>query len=90
MAIMHDEEDDDAKKALMYDYDDQVDGDGVCNELVVRYFLRLLIMRGAACAIRVLRFSILCVVDDVDDAGDDDHVGVDVVITVDEGAPDAT
>jgi hypothetical protein len=24
------------KKALMYDYDDQVDGDGVCDELVVR------------------------------------------------------
>ena len=48
-------------------------------------------MRGAGCAIRVLRFSILFVVDDVDDAGDDDdHVGVDVVITVDEGAPDAT
>jgi hypothetical protein len=36
VAIMHDEEDDDAKKALMYDYDDQVDVDGVCNELVVR------------------------------------------------------
>ena len=47
-------------------------------------------MRGAGCAIRVLRFSILFVVDDVDDAGDDDHVGVAVVITVDEGAPDAT
>jgi hypothetical protein len=52
--------------------------------------LRLLIMRGASCAIRVLSFSILFVVNDVDDAGDDDHVGVDVVITVDEGAPDAT
>ena len=47
-------------------------------------------MRGASCAIRVLKFSILFVVDDVDDAGDDDHVGVGVVITVDEGAPDAT
>jgi len=47
-------------------------------------------MRGAGCAIRVLRFSILFVVDDVDDAGDDDHVGVDVVLTDDEGAPDAT
>ena len=47
-------------------------------------------MRGARCSIRVLRFSVLFVVDDVDDAGDDDHVGVEVVITVDEGAPDAT
>ena len=47
-------------------------------------------MRGAGCAIRVLRFSVRFVVDDVDDAGDDDHVGVDVVIIVDEGAPDAT
>ena len=47
-------------------------------------------MRGAGCAIRVLGLSILFVVDDVDDADDDDHVGVDVVKADDEGAPDAT
>ena len=47
-------------------------------------------MRGAGYVIRVFRFSILFVVDDVDYAGDDDHVGVDAVITVVEGAPYAT